>query len=215
VYDQDPQRNLDVAAEELYARLAALGLADSPDPISFHCPEAGCFARVQVMIEHMQQQGVTPHKVWAFKQDADPLTPPVLMPRYADGQRIQGVNQQGATVDVEWIYHVAPAVLVDLPARTTRWLVIDPSLSRDRLAGAMTVDTWHQQVGTPAGGFRDQTALGQAPRNPYTGGVYSGDGYVPGLPHPSHSDARVFMDDLMAGGSTPSFQRPPRPLPSL
>src|SRR5262249_42868844 len=101
-------------------------------------------------------------------------------------------DESGA--DVEWTYHMAPVVLVDGPGGATQCLVLDPSLSRDRLAGPISVDAWHRQVGTPAGGaFRDQTALGQAPRNPYTGQRYPGDGYLPGVPTVAQADARGFM----------------------
>jgi hypothetical protein len=209
-----------LTAEDAYAHLAALGLptpdGSNPDPISFHCPEAGCFARTQVMIERLQSLGVPTQKVWALKPDANPLTPPRLMPRFLeDNQPIQGVNRQGQPVDVEWTYHLAPVVLVDVPGGGTLWLVLDPALSHTRLAGPISIDTWHSAVGTTrASGFRDQTVLGQAPRNPYTGGSYAGDGYMLGATPPGHPTPRGFMADLMAGAD-PLYPRPPRPLPGL
>jgi len=169
-------------------------------------------SRTQVMIEHMHPRGVAPEKVWAFKQDADPLAPPRLMPSYDDGHPIPGAS--GASV--EWTYHVAPVVLVEGSGGETRPLVIDPSLSRTRLAGPISINAWHHLVGTPAGGFRDQTVLGQAPLNPYTGGRYVGDGYLPGLPTAHQADARGFMRAVMMGGTGPSrLTRPARPLPAL
>src|SRR5262249_37749226 len=125
-----------------------------------------------------------------------PLAPPRLEPRYDDGQRIQAAG--GA--DVEWTYHMAPVVLVEGLGGVTHWLVIDPSLSRDRLAGPIPVDAGHQQVRAPAGSvFREQTALGQAPRNPYTGQRYPGNGYLPGVPTVAQADPRRFMLGLLVG----------------
>jgi hypothetical protein len=188
-----------LTAEEVYSRMAALGLPDSPDPISFHCPEGHCPSRAQVMIEQMQQVGVIPENVWALMQ-GNPLTGQRLQPRYLeDNSRIPAVLGG----DVEWFFHTAPVVLLE----DGGWHVIDPSLSWSRLGGPISVDRWHQQLQTlPGSQFRQQLGLGVSP----PGTTFPAPGAINSV------TARTNIADIMAGGPISPLPgspvRAPRPL---
>jgi hypothetical protein len=165
-----------LTAEQVFARMAVLGHAGSPDPITFHCPQGSCQARAQIMVEHLQELGLSPLKAWALSEAMAIQQPlegyPVraLQPVKEDGTPL--LNEEGRPT--VWSFHVAPAFEVQRATGGRQVLVLDPSLAR----GPITLEEWHHRVGTPEGAyFRHLTPWGQAPIDPFTGRPFPGTGY--------------------------------------
>jgi hypothetical protein len=168
----------DLTAEQVFARMAALGHPGSVDPITFHCPQGACQARAQVMVEHLQQMGLSPRKAWAMSEALGLQQPLTGYP----AQALRPVNEQGTPLLNEqgkvtlWSFHVAPAVEAETLGGERQMMVLDPSLSR----GPLRLEAWHGLVRTPAGpNSRLLTPLGQAPIDPFTGLPFNGSGYWP------------------------------------
>jgi hypothetical protein len=196
----------DLTAEQVFARMAALGHDGSADPITFHCPQGSCQARAQVMVEHLQQMGLSPSKAWAMaaamllQQPLDGYPTDALRPVNEQGTPL--INEQGAPT--LWSFHVAPALEVQTPTGGRQRMVIDPSLSR----GPLSLQEWHRRVGTPEGPHAQQlTLIGQSPIDPFTGIPFAGTGYWPhrgGDPVVGPSQhARQAIQRLLASYSLP------------
>jgi len=142
------------AAAALFALLAAQG------DIAFGYPVDGCYARAHLMVQRMQQMGLTPGKVWSF---ANPDNLHANTPNHPDGY-------------VEWGYHVAPTIPVTQPDGSVQDMVMDPSMF-DR---PVTIDEWRDAQRAPGASepYIDQTAPGEAPTHP-SGAQYPGSGYWP------------------------------------
>jgi uncharacterized Zn-binding protein involved in type VI secretion len=142
------------AAAALFALLAAQG------DIAFGFPVDGCYSRAHLMVQRMQQMGLTPGKVWSF---ANPDALRANTPNHPDGY-------------VEWGYHVAPTVPVVQPDGSVQDMVMDPSMF-DR---PVSVDEWRDAQRAPGRSepYIDQTAPGDAPTFP-DGTSPGGSGYWP------------------------------------
>lgn len=99
-------------------------LAAMPD-MSFGYPEQGCYARAHLMCRKLEKLGVTPRKVWAFKEDKKSFHVRFL--------------KEGR----EWRFHVAPVISVRLPNKTARNMVMDPSI----FDGPATIGEWRKAIG--------------------------------------------------------------------
>jgi len=137
-------------------------MAAQPD-IAFKFPVDGCYARAHLMVQRMQQMGLSPGKAWTFASDpSDPLW--VSTPNHPDGM-------------VSWGYHVAPTVPVKGDDGVVRDMVMDPSM----FDHPVTVDQWKDaQHDHP---YVVQTAPGQPPI-PSRGG----SGYWPSADPPEGVD---------------------------
>jgi hypothetical protein len=146
--------------------------------IAFGYPADGCYARAHLMVQRMQQMGLTPGKVWSF---ANPDALHANTPNHPDGY-------------VNWGYHVAPTVPVQQPDGTVQDMVVDPSMF-DR---PVTIDEWRDAQQSPGSSepYIDQTAPGEAPTAP-DGTSYPGSGYWPGEDPVEGPDdhARETMED--------------------
>jgi len=91
-------------AQEIFDAVAAKG-----DEIAFHILAEGCECRAQLMIEHMQTQGIEPGRVWVLAVDR-----PLAFP-----------NPRKTRQFFKWHNHVAPTVSVEGVEHGV--LVIDPS----------------------------------------------------------------------------------------
>lgn len=137
-------------AAALFAERAARG------DIAFRYLRDGCYARARLMAMYLKECGLFPRKVWTFapRPRHDPLW--VSVP-------------DGSGSKVEWKYHVAPVVSVQMPDSGVRDLVLDPSM----FDHPVTVEEWRDaQHDTPEVRLTDP---GEPPRlDP------GGSGYWPG-----------------------------------
>jgi hypothetical protein len=157
--------------EEVYARMAALGDPNSPEPIAFHDPRMFCASRAHLMIVQMQQLGLTPQRAWAISPDPlmnDPTNDPLqLRPVNRDGTPLTDARGQ-----VIWPHHVTPALEVH-GSSGTELRLLDPSLMR----GPALAGEWHARVDSRVGHSRQVTPLGVAPIDPGTGIPFPGTGF--------------------------------------
>jgi len=99
-------------------------MAAQPD-IAFAYPQDGCYARAHLMVQRMQDMGITPAgKAWTFM---DP-----------DGDQLWVETSYASSGRVEWWYHVAPTVWSLQNNGTIQRMVIDPSLFDE----PATVEEW-------------------------------------------------------------------------
>jgi hypothetical protein len=105
----------------------------SADELALGFPADGCYARAHLMVKRLLAKGHAPGKVWAFAaSSADLLW--VDTPHHPDGR-------------VDWVYHVAPALVVGHGGAEVQEMVLDPILF-DR---PVSVDTWRNGLhDTPA-----------------------------------------------------------------
>ena len=69
---------------------------ESQHDIAFGFPSDGCYARAHLMIRRMQKRGLTPYKVWAFK----------------NGAPLHVCTTNDPKTYVEWDWHTAPVLRV-------------------------------------------------------------------------------------------------------
>lgn len=147
-------------------------MASQPD-IAFRYVADGCYARAHLMIKAMNAMGVQAVRVWAF---ATPGTSLHVKTKLMPGGY------------VEWVYHVAPAIYVNIGGVKVL-MVIDPSL----FSKPVTVEEWinRQKISmTGPGPIVQITVAGQGPvmpahlasmwRHPEWAGRILGTGYQPG-----------------------------------
>lgn len=162
--------NSALTVEEAYARLAALGDPNSPQPIAFHVPRTNCPHRAHLMIEVLLQLGLSPEKAWAISRDPHVNTRNQtlrLCPVTREGQPLADARGQ-----IQWPNHVAPVVEI-MSQMGKVWIVLDPSLMR----GPATLAEWHGRV-NPAGNHSQQvTPLGVAATDPTTQVLFPGTGF--------------------------------------
>jgi hypothetical protein len=131
--------------------------------IAFAFPLDGCYARAHLMVERMQARGYAPFKVWAFANGSESLQ--CRTSNYPRGQ-------------VEWGYHVAPALRVRYPGGNQYWFVIDPSVFNR----PVRISEWKAALKRPRARYEPyvtMTKLGVAPKGP-SGSRLPGSGYWPG-----------------------------------
>src|SRR5262249_36947437 len=80
--------------------------------IAFHYPTDGCYSRAHLMCLLMTDQGLRPHKVWAF----------------ANGEALTVRTTHDPRGVVQWCFHVAPTLGVRHDNGQIEEVVIDPSL---------------------------------------------------------------------------------------
>jgi hypothetical protein len=154
---------------DVFARMAA------QTDIAFRYPVDGCYARTHLMVRRMQAQGLSPRKVWAFR----------------NGDLLQVRTPFAPAGFVDWDYHVAPLLRVRYGKGD--WdMVIDPSL----FDGPATAEQWAGAMKKAARSnpFVTVTNPGEAPVRP-DGKRAPGSGYWPGA-DPTDPDA--FSRDVMA-----------------
>jgi hypothetical protein len=202
-----------LTVDEAFARLAAMGYEPSVPPVAYHCVEDGCHARAQLMIDRLLQLGVSRAEIrraWAFSERASNRAAPRMRPTDEGGAPLR--DYAGAAIEFD--YHVAPAVLVEVPGGGTEWRVLDPAL----FAGPAELDGWHQRVGTPlhlplSAQFTD---LGLPPLHPGTAQPFPGTGYLPGRDPSRVSVTRAAETEMIViMREDTSRGRPERPLPPL
>jgi len=135
----------------------------SQTDIAYAFPLDGCYARAHLMVKRMQTRGYTPFKVWAFANGSESLQ--VRTSNIPRGQ-------------VEWGYHVAPAVRVRYRGGNQYWLVIDPSM----FSQPVRISEWKAALKRPQGRYEPyvtMTKIGVAPKGP-SGSRLPGTGYWPG-----------------------------------
>ena len=101
-------------------------LADRSD-IAFGYPNDGCYARAHKMCSRMMSMDLSPKKAWAFEGKGFKEWLHVEMP---DGKK------------VEWSFHVAPALSVQMPDGTVQDLVLDPGI----FDGPVTLQEWGEVI---------------------------------------------------------------------
>ena len=144
-------------AQQLFNDMAA------QKDIAFKYPNDGCYARAHLMSERMQEQGITPGKVWNYASaNFDPTNGTSLRVNTKYDYEDKGY--------VEWGYHVAPTVKVQRSDGTVEDMVIDPSL----FDKPVTIAEWKAIQGDSSSVIM-QTKLGE-PAYPGIGG----SGYWPG-----------------------------------
>ncbi len=137
------------------ARQIFRDMANESD-IAFNYPLDGCYARAHIMSRRIAQRyGVTPSKAWAFGD-----------------LRVSTATPYG---QVEWGYHVAPAIPVSQPDGSTQMMVIDPSIAD----GPVTAQRW-AEIMNATGANTQISGPGKPPNDPDTGQPLPGTGYWPG-----------------------------------
>lgn len=93
----------------------------SQKDIAYGFVKDGCYARAHLMIQRMQRMGHQPVRVWTF----------------ANGESLHVKTRRLPEGFVEWWYHVAPAIPINIKGKTL-YLVIDPSMFNR----PVTVEEW-------------------------------------------------------------------------
>lgn len=104
-------------------------LADMED-IAFGYARGGCHARAHIMCRRLLDQGIVPKKAWAFEK-LHRLNVPFTS------------SLTGKIFEVNWWYHTAPALNVEMPDKTVQCMVMDPSL----FDGPTSIAEWQNIMG--------------------------------------------------------------------
>jgi hypothetical protein len=131
--------------------------------IAYAFPLDGCYARAHLMVKRLKARGYTPFKVWSFANGSESLQ--VRTANHPRGQ-------------VEWGYHVAPALRVRYSGGNQYWFVLDPSM----FSRPVRVSEWKLAQKRPQARYEPyvtMTKLGVAPKGP-SGARLPGSGYWPG-----------------------------------
>jgi len=135
-------------ATAIFAEFAAAG------DLALQFPADGCYTRTHVMVHRLVDRGLAPSKVWAFAASATDLLW-TETPDHSDGR-------------AQWLYHVAPVLVVRSPDGDAQKMVFDPILF-DR---PVPVDEWRSALhDTPT---LVRTTLGEPPLP-----AHGGSGYWP------------------------------------
>lgn len=136
-------------------------MADQKD-IAFRFVKDGCFARAYLMIERMKAMGLEPGRVWSFE----------------NGESLHVETKLESEGYVEWWYHVAPVLPVQIQGQTV-YLVIDPSMFDRPVTVKEWVEAQRKNDSSPQP-LVQITRLGKPVFNPRTNSA-DGSGYWPGF----------------------------------
>lgn len=130
-----PAAHIQPAHTEPLSVTEAIALFDrlaNMDHLGFDWAKEGCYARAHLMCREIQEHGHMPSKAWAFEEEGLTLQTP------ARGQ-------------VQWWYHVAPALPVQRNNGAIEMCVFDPAI----YDGPVPVDQWSSMFG----GSPDKTCV--------------------------------------------------------
>ncbi len=131
---EGPQPVTQARAQELFDQMESTTCDCSVTPpcIPFKYPNDGCYARAHEMCRLMMNEGEQPEKVWIYGY-----------PHGVANLRVDTANEP-INCYVNWWYHVAPTLLVDMPGGAEKQ-VIDPAL----FEGPVSVSTWRAKQTDP------------------------------------------------------------------
>ncbi|RYY99052.1 MAG: hypothetical protein EOO11_06190 [Chitinophagaceae bacterium] len=87
--------------------------------VEFRYPQNGCQYRAHAMARMLLENGIKSNKIWSFK--------PSLLNGTNNSDLLIG-DPNFPEAKVQWAYHVAPVVVVDIPGKGIDSVVLDPSM---------------------------------------------------------------------------------------